>query len=239
MLYNDDCLNILPRIKENSVDVIFADPPYFLSNGGMSIKSGKIVSVNKGEWDKKANYDNIDSFNQSWLTACYKILKKEGTIWVTGTHHNIFSVYNQMILLGFKVINIIVWKKTDPPPLIFKNKFKFSHEFIIWSKKSNSYKYNNEVINMLYNNNITDVWEIPAVQNNEKKHGYHPTQKPEALLNRIIQASSNVDDLILDPFMGSGTTGFCAITNKRKFIGIEKDRRFFSIAYKRINESIN
>ena len=121
MIYHDDCIKVMKTLPSNKIDMVFADPPYFLSNGGLSIHSGKIVSVNKGEWDKASNYENISQFNCTWLNECYRLLKNGGTIWVSGTQHNIFDVYQQMTKIGFKIINIIVWHKIDPPPLIYKH----------------------------------------------------------------------------------------------------------------------
>ncbi|MFA5602982.1 MAG: site-specific DNA-methyltransferase [Bacilli bacterium] len=194
----------------------------------------KIVSVNKGAWDKKENYESIDLFTFDWLKECYRLLKESGTIWVSGTHHNIFDVYQNMKKLGFKIINIIIWHKSDPPPLIYKNKFRFSYEFIIWGKKRNKHYFNYEEMYNIFNHEMEDVWLLDSVQMNEKKHGYHPTQKPEALLARIIKASSKEGDLVLDPFLGSGTTCYVAKKLNRKYIGIEKEEKYFHIAKKRI-----
>src|SRR5690606_10158224 len=130
MLYLGDCIQVMKEFESNSVDLIFADPPYFLSNGGLSIKSGKIVSVDKGEWDKKENYHDTAKFTKSWLTECHRLLKPTGTIWVSGTYHNIFDVEKELKEVGFKLINMIIWHKSDPPPLIYKNKFRFSYEMI-------------------------------------------------------------------------------------------------------------
>src|SRR5690606_18996568 len=239
MLYNDDCLRVLKELQNNSIDLIFADPPYFLSNNGISINTGKIVSVNKGEWDKKDNYNDTNRFTFEWLKLCYEKLKPTGTIWVSGTHHNIFDVEREMIKIGFQIINIIVWQKIDPPPLIYKNKFKFSHELIIWAKKDRGYTFNYKDMFNVNSNEMGDVWLLSAVQNNEKKKekrfGYHTTQKPEKLLERIILASSKIGETVLDPFMGSGTTGYVATKLKRRFIGIEKETEYFNIAVKRID----
>ena len=235
MLFNNDCIKVMRTFKSEKIDTIFADPPYFLSNGGLSIKNGKICSVDKGEWDKPKNYENINNFNFAWLNECYRILKNGGTIWVTGTTHNIFDIKNQIEKIGFKIINIIIWHKTNPPPLIYKNKFKFSYEFIIWASKNKHNVFNYKDLFSINNEEMQDVWTLPAVSKEEKIFGYHPTQKPECLLKRIIIASTNENDIILDPFMGSGTTGFVAKKLKRRFIGIEKDENYFKIAMKRIN----
>ena len=186
-------------------DMIFADPPYFLSNNGLSISSGKIVSVNKGEWDKSSNYGDKIKFTFAWLSQCYRVLKSSGTIWVSGTHHNIFDVANIMKRIGFKVINVIVWHKEDPPPLIFKNKFRFSHEMIIWACKAKKYYFNYQDMFeigrkkwKMYGLYLQYLWK--------KKFGKHPHKNP--LINKEDYISINKEgDLVLNPFMGSGTTG--------------------------------
>lgn len=234
ILYNDDCIKVMKKMKSESVDVVFADPPYFLSNNGISISSGKIVSVNKGEWDKKENYDDIQKFTKEWISECYRVLKRKCSIWVSGTPHNIFNVKKVLDEVGFRIVNIIIWKKTDPPPLIYKNKCKFSYEFIIWADKGYGHIFNYEEMFNINNNELEDVWLLPAVSMNEKKFGYHPTQKPECLLERIIKATTNEGQLVLDPFMGSGTTGVVCKRLNRKFIGIEKNKKYFIISEKRL-----
>ena len=238
MLYLGDCIDVMKRIKSNTVSLIFADPPYFLSNGGVSINSGKVVSVDKGDWDKKGNYKSTAYFTQSWLKECQRLLKGNGTIWVSGTSHNIFEVEREMGRLGFKIINIIIWQKTDPPPLIYKNKFRFSYELIIWAKKGKSYYFNYREMYEINNKEMNDVWLLDAVQMSEKKFGYHPTQKPEKLLERIIKASSREGDVVLDPFLGSGPTCYIAKKLNRQYIGIEKEENYFNIAKRRV-DSIN
>lgn len=217
--------------------MIFADPPYFLSNGGITYRSGKITSVDKGEWDKIESFDEMHRFNRFWLRECYRVLKKDGTIWVTGTHHNIFSVGIILQELNFHILNHIVWIKTDPPPNITKRMFKFSHENIIWAKKHKNSRhiFNYDLMKSLNNGEqMTDVWNIPHVPNYEKKFGYHPTQKPLLLLNRIIFASTKINSLILDPFCGSGTTGVAAVANGRKFVGIDNNMDYVMLSIKRI-----
>lgn len=237
MLYNADCIEVLKTLQPNSIDLIFADPPYFLSNGGKSIHSGKIVSVNKGDWDEKSKYDNHLQFTKEWIQQSFRILKYGGSIWISGTVHNIFDVKNYLDEIGFKIINIVVWHKSDPPPLIYKNKLKFSYELIIWAKKDGKHTFNYQYMFDIKGEEMQDVWTIPAVQMHEKKFGYHPTQKPEALLERIIKACSNVGDTVLDPFSGSGTTCYVAKKLNRKYIGIEKEKEYFNISKRRI-ESI-
>lgn len=235
MLYNADCIEILKTLKPNSIDLIFADPPYFLSNGGKSIHSGKVVSVNKGDWDDKSKYDNHLQFTKGWLQQSFRVLKYGGSIWISGTVHNIFDVKNYLDEIGFKIINIVVWHKSDPPPLIYKNKLKFSYELIIWAKKDGKHTFNYDDMFAVVNEEMQDVWTIPAVQMKEKMFGYHPTQKPEALLERIIKACSNVGETVLDPFSGSGTTCYVAKRLNRKYIGIEKEKEYFNISKRRID----
>lgn len=237
LLYNDDCLNVLKEIKANSIDLIFADPPYFLSNGGKTIHSGKVVSVNKGDWDDKTLYEDHLGFTKSWLKLCHRILKYDGSIFICGTIHNIFDVKKYLDELKFKIINIIIWHKPDPPPLIYKNKLKFSYEFIIWASKNKAHKFNYEEAFKIDNKEMEDVWTINAVKMSEKRFGYHPTQKPEALLERIIKICTKPNDLVLDPFMGSGTTCYIAKKLGRRCIGIEKNSNYYEIAKKRV-ESI-
>src|SRR5690554_543373 len=224
----------MKKLERKKIGLIFTDPPYFLSNDGKSIRSGKVVSVNKGDWDKKDNYENVDSFTYNWLKECHRILKYDGTIWVSGTHHNVFDIERNMKKIGFNIINIVIWHKSDPPPLIYKNKFRFSYEFIIWAKKGSKHYFNYDEMYGVNNQEMEDVWLMDAVQMSEKKHGYHPTQKPEKLLERIIKASSKEGDIVLDPFLGSGTTCYVAKRLNRKYLGIEKEERYYNIANKRL-----
>lgn len=238
MLIKGNCIQIMKKIESNSIDMIFSDPPYFLSNGGKTIKNGKIVSVNKGEWDMQKYYKNHDIFTYNWIKESYRLLKNSGTIWITCTMHNLFVVEKQIKNIGFQIINIIIWKKPTPPPLIYKNKFRFSYEFIIWAKKSKNYYFNYQEMFKIDNREMEDVWILPSVSKEEKKFGYHPTQKPELLLERIIKATTKVGDVVLDPFMGSGTTCYVAKKYNRKFIGIEREPNYFDIAKNRV-ESIS
>ena len=231
-----DCMERLKEIEDNSIDAIFADPPYFLSNGGISVQSGKQVCVDKGDWDKGGTPEYIYEFNRKWLGLCRSKLKDNGTIWISRTHHNIHVVMRCLQELGYKVLNTITWQKTDPPPNLSCKYFNFSTELIIWARKheKKSHKFNYETMKQLNGGSqMTDVWKIPAVSSWEKLQGKHPTQKPLRLLYRIILASTNEGDAILDPFSGSGTTGIAANLLGRKYIGIEQDRNFCDLAQRR------
>ena len=236
MLYNRDCIEVMKTLPNNSIDMIFADPPYFLSNGGLSIRSGKVVSVNKGDWDKKENYEDVMKFTNDWISECKRLLKFGGSIWISGTQHNIFDIRQVLLNLGFKINNIVIWHKIAPPPLIYKNRFQFSYEFIIWASNGKPKTFNYNEMYKVQNREMHDVWNLPAVPTKEKRYGYHPTQKPECLLEIIVQATSKEKDVILDPFMGSGTTGVVCLRYNRQFIGIEKEHDFFNIASNRIKD---
>ena len=226
----------LHEIEDNSIDAIFADPPYFLSNGGISVQSGKQVCVDKGNWDKGGTPEYIYEFNRKWLSLCRTKLKDNGTIWVSGTHHNIHVVMRCLQELDYKVLNTITWQKTDPPPNLSCKYFNFSTELIIWARKhvQKTHKFNYETMKQLNGGTqMTDVWRIPAVGKWEKLQGKHPTQKTLRLLYRIILASTNEGDTILDPFSGSGTTGIAANLLGRKYIGIEQDKKFCELSLSR------
>jgi len=240
-LVNGDCVSVLEAF-DFKFDMIFADPPYFLSNGGISVSSGKVVCVDKGGWDKAPSADYIDEFNRRWLTVCKDKLKDNGTIWISGTHHNIFSVADQLSELGFKILNVVTWNKTDPPDNVSHRVFKHSAEYIIWAKKSKraQHRYNYELMRQLNDGKqMTDVWRMPAVAKWEKSCGKHPTQKPLSLLSRIVMASTKEGDWVLDPFNGSGTTGVAASLLGRKYLGIDMDSGFLELASKRREELEN
>lgn len=235
VLHQGDCLDVLSQF-EYKFDMIFADPPYFLSNGGISYQSGKIVCVDKGAWDKPTDKEDINFFNHKWLSACYDKLSDSGTIWISGTYHNIFSVYNALQSLGFKILNVITWSKTNPPPNISCRYFTYSTEFIIWArKKAKVPHYFNYGLMRRINGDkqMKDVWSLPAIARWEKAHGKHPTQKPLALLTRIILASTRRGAWILDPFCGSSTTGIAASLLKRKYLGIDKETSFLELSQER------
>lgn len=223
-------------------DMIFADPPYFLSNGGISVQSGKVVCVDKGEWDKGGTADYINEFNHQWLSLCREKLKDNGTIWISGTYHNIFSVANQLTELGYKILNVITWAKTNPPPNISCRYFTYSTEFIIWARKLPKvpHIYNYELMKQINGGKqMKDVWNMPAIAPWEKAFGKHPTQKPLSVLSRIILASTRERMWILDPFTGSSTTGIAANLLNRRFLGIDKEKEFLDLSIKRKQEIEN
>lgn len=240
-----DCTELLKSFKEESVDMIFADPPYFLSGGGITCSSGRMVCVDKGEWDKSRDITEIHKFNKKWLGECRKVLKKDGTIWISGTYHNIYSVGITLQELGFKILNNIVWYKRNAPPNLSCRYFTHSNETIIWAKKSEKSKhyFNYNLMKEINSGkqmrdvwNLEDIWDIPVVSKKEKKHGKYPAQKPMELLRRIILASTKEGQVILDPFNGSGTTGIIAKELNRKYIGIELEKDYLDLTLKRYND---
>jgi len=245
-----DCLEILPSLAAESVDMIFADPPYKLSNDGFTCHAGRAVSVNKGEWDRSRGVEEDFQFHKEWIAACRRVLKPNGTIWISGTYHSIYACGFALQLLGFHILNDICWFKPNASPNLSCRYFTASHETLIWARKSKKarHTFNYEVMkNTHFSGDILkvpgkqmrSVWAIPTPRQQEKRYGKHPTQKPEELLKRVILASTNEGDLVLDPFMGSGTTGVMAIRLGRRFLGIERDRHYLSIAEKRLKDEIN
>ena len=222
--------------------MIFADPPYFLSNGGISYQAGKVVCVDKGNWDKGGTFESILNFNRDWLSLCREKLKENGSIWISGTYHNIFAIAQALNELGYKILNVVTWEKTNPPPNISCRFFKYSTEFIIWARKSPkvAHKFNYELMKAInQNQQMTDVWRLPAISRWEKTCGKHPTQKPLSLLSRIILASTEENDWILDPFAGSSTTGIAATLCGRRYLGIEQELEFSELGKKRRQELEN
>ena len=237
-LIKGDCVDTLSKFKFG-FDMVFPDPPYFLSSGGISYQSGKIVCVDKGEWDKPSTPEEMDAFNLRWLTAVREHMKENATIWISGTHHNIFSVQQQLLKLGFKILNVITWAKTNPPPNISCRYFTYSTEFIIWARKSQkvAHYYNYELMKQLNGDKqMTDVWQLPAIGRWEKSCGKHPTQKPLGVLARLIQASTEPGAWILDPFTGSSTTGIAASLLGRRFLGLDMEEEFLSMSKARRKE---
>jgi site-specific DNA-methyltransferase (adenine-specific) len=238
-IYLGDCLDVLARMPENSVELVFADPPYFLSNGGITCHAGRMVSVNKGKWDRSRGADENHQFNRAWLEACQRVLTPNGTIWVSGTSHVIHSVGFAMQQLGFKLLNDITWVKPNPPPNLSCRYFTHASETVIWAAKSRKSKhvFNYKLMRELAGGKqMKSVWSLQAPSRDEKRFGKHPTQKPLGLLERIILASSNEGDTVLDPFMGSGTTLVAATRLNRKTIGIEMSREYVDKALKRLSE---
>lgn len=241
-LIQGDSFKILKEIEPKSIDMIFADPPYFLSSDGISCSGGKMVSVNKGNWDKSISIEEKHKFNRKWIKLCYHILKDNGTIWISGTMHNIYSIGMALEQEGFKIINNITWKKLNPPPNISCRAFVHSTETIIWARKNlknSKHKFNYSLMRELNGDKqMKDVWETSLTKPSEKKCGKHPTQKPMEILEKIILSSTDEGDLILDPFNGSGTTGIVASRLNRKYIGIEKEKEYFDLTIRRKESDI-
>lgn len=236
-LFNDDLLNVLPTFEEKTIDMIFADPPYFLSNGGTTCKSGKRASVNKAKWDKSNGLYKDHAFNRLWISKCRNVMKDDATIWICGTHHNIYSVGFALQELGFKILNHIVFQKNNPPPNLSCRYFTHSSEDIIWAAKSHDSKYCFNYDEMKKQNGgkqMKSVWPFNTPGKKEKKFGNYPTQKPEALLERIILSSTNEGDLVLDPFNGSGTTGVMAKSLGRNYVGIDNNYKGLDITINRL-----
>ena len=237
-LIHGDCFKLLHEF-DFKFSCIFADPPYFLSNGGISVQSGKVVCVDKGEWDKGKSQREMMDFNMEWLDLCRNKLKDNGTIWISGTYHNIFSVANCLKELGYKILNVVTWAKTNPPPNISCRYFTYSTEFIIWARKSEkkAHYFNYDLMKLINGDKqMTDVWHLPAIAPWEKSCGKHPTQKPLALLARIIMASTKPGEWVLDPFCGSSTTGIAANLLGRRYLGIEQEKQYIEMGKNRREE---
>lgn len=250
-LLNGDSFNLLKSISKKSIDMIFADPPYFLSNDGISCSGGKQVSVNKGDWDKGLDIYQKLEYHKEWIKLCRNVLKDNGTIWISSTLHSVYAIGVALEMEGFSIINNIIWQKTNPSPNLACRCFTHSTETIIWARKQlTPSKKGNHFFNyslMKQENGgkqMKDVWEFnepefyisSVTPKSEKKEGKHPTQKPIGLLKRIIEASTNVGDLILDPFNGSGTTGVVAKMLNRKYIGIELDTSYLDLTVRRLKK---
>jgi site-specific DNA-methyltransferase (adenine-specific) len=244
-LYQANCLEfmdqLLKKYPDGIFDMIFADPPYFLSNGGITCQAGKMVKVDKGKWDKSQGPEMNHEFNLSWLSRCQKLLKPNGTIWVSGTHHVIHSVGFAMQQLGMKILNDITWEKPNPPPNLSCRYFTHSTETIIWAAKNEKSKhfFNYEKMKELNaGKQMKSVWNISAPTSAEKIFGKHPTQKPLELLNRIILASTKQNDFVFDPFAGSSTTGVACVMLGRRFIGCELENEFINLSIERLKMAI-
>ncbi|MDR1747846.1 MAG: site-specific DNA-methyltransferase [Spirochaetaceae bacterium] len=214
-IYNDDCLEVLSRIPEDSIDMIFADPPYMLSNNGFTCQNGRMVNVNKGKWDKSNGFENDIIFHNEWIAACRRILKPEGTIWISGTYHSIYQCGYLLQKNDFHILNDIAWFKPNASPNLSCRFFTASHETLLWARKDKKAKYTFNYEHMKHGNfpedklkkenmQMRSVWSIPTTPKQEKEYGKHPTQKPVSLLTRIVTASTKPGDIVLDPFNGGG-----------------------------------
>lgn len=247
VLYLDDSIEFLKKLPENSVDMIFADPPYNLSNGGFTVHAGKRVSVNKGKWDESQGVEADFGFHVRWIEECYRVLKPEGSIWISGTYHSIYQCGYALQLLGYKLLNDIAWFKPNASPNLSGRYFTASHETLLWARKDPKAKHifnYQDMKNGFWHladfiknegKQMRSVWAIGYPKPEEKKHGKHPTQKPMALLERIVLASTNPGDVIIDPFTGSSTTGLAANKHGRKFIGIDLEKEYLDLSVKRFN----
>jgi site-specific DNA-methyltransferase (adenine-specific) len=261
-LYCGDAVELLGAFEKHTFDLVFADPPYFLSNGGFTCKSGRRAPVGKGGWDESRGLEDDHAFTTAWLQACQRVLKPQGTIWVSGTQHVIFSVGFAMQQLGFKLLNTITWYKPNASPNLSCRYFTHSTELLVWAapvrapKLQHTFNY----ASMKQENGgkqMRDVWNLPRAgeeeaaadgegrvwtltcpKRSEKALGSHPTQKPVALLERILEASTQRDALVLDPFNGSGTTGVAALANGRRYVGIDKDPAYLELSRKRFEAAL-
>jgi len=250
-IFNGDVIEVLNALPQECIDLIFADPPYNLSNGGFTCHAGKRVSVNKGKWDKSKGIEGDFNFHYKWIEACRRVLKPNGSLWISGTYHSIYTCGYILQKQGWHFINDICWFKPNASPNLACRMFTASHETLIWVRKKKSAKhfFNYELVKSLEwredflkkpNRQMRSVWAISTPKNGEKRYGKHPTQKPEALLERIVLACSKEKDIILDPFCGSATTGVAALKNNRKFVGIDSEKDYLDkIAIPRIRDVLN
>ncbi len=237
-LYKEDCLETMSRFPDNYVDMIFADPPYMLSNNGITCHAGKMVSVNKGKWDRSKGFEEDLKFHETWIKECRRVLKPEGTIWISGTQHSIYQCGFLLQKLNFHILNDITWFKPNAAPNLACTTFAHSHETLLWARKEKKtrHTFNYELMKegrfpedkmKMFDKQMRSVWSIPTPPAEEKEFGKHPTQKPLALLRRIILASTKENDIVLDPFNGGGTTGIAAkLIGNRKYIGIDIEKEY-------------
>lgn len=246
-LYLNDSLTLMPQMEVESFDMIFADPPYHLSNGGFTVHAGKRVTVNKGDWDKSRGIDTDFEFHYSWILEARRLLKPNGTIWISGTYHSIYACGFALQKAGYHILNDISWFKPNASPNLSGRFFTASHETLIWARKSKEAKhyFNYEFMKngkwssdfiKKPNKQMRSVWAIGAPRRIEKTFGKHPTQKPIALLKRIVLASTKRGDNILDPFTGSSTTGIAAYLYGRSFAGIDTEKQYLDLSIKRFEE---
>ena len=250
-LLQGDMLNVLEKITDLSIDMIFADPPYNLSNDGFTCQGGRMVSVNKGEWDRSAGPAADFEFHKTWIAACHRKLRPGGTIWISGTYHSVYQCGFALQLGGWHVLNDIAWFKPNASPNLSCRMFTASHESLVWARTAKKDKHVFNYKDMKHSDyhegdvlkkadkQMRSVWSIPLTKKSEKRHGKHPTQKPEALLERVVLSSTNAGDIVLDPFCGSGTTGAVALRHGRRFIGIDMDADYLEgIARPRLEEEL-
>lgn len=236
-----DCLSALGRMPSESVDMVFSDPPYFLSNGGSTCSAGKMVPVHKGEWDRSNGVDADHAFHSAWLAAVRRVLKPSGTLWVSGTHHNLFSVGYAMQLQGWHVLNLVSVFKPNAAPNLACAMFTHSVEQVIWAAPTryepSLYTFNDDEMRARYGDGkqVRDMWTIPVTPARERLHGDHPCQKPLELLRRCVAASTTPGQLVLDPFCGSGTTGLAALEAGCRFIGVDVDPMYLDLTQRRID----
>ena len=253
-LTQGDCLASLEKLPPQSVDLCFADPPYMLSNGGTSCQSGRRVSVDKGAWDVSRGVQGDHAFQAEWLRAVRRVLKPSGTLWVSGTQHVIFSIGFAMQELGYHLLNTVTWYKPNASPNLACRMFTHSTEILLWASpvksKPLAHRFNYKTMKQENAGKqmrdlwaITEqpvpggeqvVWPLPTPAPREKVHGRHPTQKPIALLDRVVAASAQPGDLVLDPFCGSGTTGVAAVRAGCRFLGLERDPEYVDLAARRL-----
>lgn len=247
VVHTRDCIKGLEKIRNGSIHFVFADPPYFLSNGGFTVSGGKQVSVNKGAWDKSRGFEADMSYHREWLSAVKPKLRANGSICISGTYHSIYKCGVVLEELGFRILNELVWFKPNGAPNLGRRSFAASHETIIWASlgKIAKHTFNYEQMKLgdfpedsikRASKQMRSVWSIPNTPAREKVFGKHPTQKPLALLERLILACTKPGDTVLDPFAGSGTTGVAAVKHQRSFIGFETNTEYARLARRRIRE---
>lgn len=243
-LFLGDCVEVLSGARPLSVDMVFADPPYMLSNGGITCRGGRIACVDKDPWDKSSGLDKDFEFHKTWIAACKRVLKPGGTIWITGTYHSVYDCGFALRGAGFKILNGICWYKPNASPNMACRCFTASHETLIWAKKDPkaTHVFNYQLMKngdwrgdglKRPGRQMRSVWQIGAPPRREKTFGRHPAQKPLELLRRVISASTNAGDLVLDPFTGSSTSGIAALESGRRFVGIDSQREYLELSVRR------